>query len=113
MENYNELIARVTVRKARHRTEHFIISDDYLSNFLWSGSSAKRFALQNKQSLDLQGLLGRAFSSSYWPRSDTREEREHSAIFDEEQRRLFGTYQKNGTVSILYDALLFLCKLGS
>lgn len=62
-----------------------------------SFTNARRRRFPNPQSLDLNGVLGRARSASYFPRSGpVRDE------LESELRRLFDEYQHNGRVTLMH-----------
>ncbi|MBE7174812.1 MAG: class I SAM-dependent methyltransferase [Mucilaginibacter polytrichastri] len=65
-----------------------------------------RFHLQkfhNRQDFDLDGLLGRAFSSSYVPARETQE----GQGFARELEWIFARYAQNGRVAFVYQTLVY------
>lgn len=73
---------------------------------------SKEFTLQelkefhgNKQVVDADGLIGRAFSASYAPKG-----KEESEKLTEKLRKLFAEFEKNGKVSLMYQTNLYIGK---
>jgi ubiquinone/menaquinone biosynthesis C-methylase UbiE len=64
---------------------------------------AQRAVFRNKQTLDEEGLLGRAFSASYAPREPDR-----AAEFAAALRSVFGRYQRQGQVVLRYETAVYL-----
>jgi hypothetical protein len=56
-------------------------------------------AFPNAQHLDVEGLLGRARSASYFPRQGPLRDQ-----FERELHRLFDRYQQDGRVALLHQA---------
>lgn len=63
----------------------------------------KRAVFRNEQSLDEEGLLGRAFSASYAPRDP-----DPAAEFAAALRSVFGRYQQQGQIVICYETSVYL-----
>jgi len=63
----------------------------------------------NGQQLDGAGLEGRLSSSSYAPLPGTPEH----AVMEEAAGQLFGRYQDNGTVTLLYETRVYVGQVGS
>ncbi len=80
------------------------IDDDYLAGFFRKGEFRK-FVVPNKQSLDLEGLLGRITSASYMP--SPRDTRRYRRML-EDVSKLFDSYAQRGRVRLLYNTVLFL-----
>jgi SAM-dependent methyltransferase len=66
---------------------------------------AEQVKFHNRQALDLEGLMGRAFSVSYAP----REASERGAWADRLQA-VFHQYQRNGTVMLRYQTTIYLAQ---
>jgi SAM-dependent methyltransferase len=66
---------------------------------------AERVTFANQQVLDEEGVLGRAFSASYAP-LDPRE----AATFAESLRRVFGEYQRDGSVALRYLTSVYIAR---
>jgi ubiquinone/menaquinone biosynthesis C-methylase UbiE len=82
------------------------IDDPYLERFFGLGKF-KKFIVPNSQQLDLEGLLGRASSASYFPR---REEAGFE-ILRKSLTQLFQKYQVGEKVEFLYNTLLIVGSL--
>jgi SAM-dependent methyltransferase len=65
--------------------------------------NAERINLHNRQELDEEGLLGRAFSASYAPR-----ELAAVATFTAGLRAVFATHQRQGKVVLHYETSIYL-----
>ena len=63
----------------------------------------ERVLFTNEQTLDQQGLLGRAFSASYVPHEGVAAE-----AFAEELEALFSRYEKEGRVTLSYETSVYL-----
>jgi len=57
----------------------------------------------NKQVVDMDGLIGRAFSASYAPKDKTSAEQ-----FTEKLKQLFVEFQENGSVSLIYETSVYV-----
>lgn len=66
----------------------------------------KRLALKNHQDLDLDGLIGRAMSSSYWPKSGPDFEKSLQKL-----KSIFESHAQSGLVRINYVTEVFLGQL--
>lgn len=70
----------------------------------WFGpSSAQSARFDNSQSIDLQGLLGRAYSSSYVPAAGTKEREE----LTKELSKVFEACQHDGLVRMEYETKVY------
>ena len=78
-----------------------------MRNFFDAGTF-KRYDLPNHQDFDWEGLRGRLRSSSYAP----TETHANYAPMIVELRRIFDTYQQDGTVRMEYFARVYFGKLG-
>jgi SAM-dependent methyltransferase len=67
-----------------------------------------RVPFANRQELDEEGVLGRAFSASYAPREPAEVEAFAAALRD-----VFARYQTRGRVVLCYEAALYLARRGS
>lgn len=67
------------------------------------------YTLPNLQSLDLEGMIGRTFSSSYMP---SRQDPRYAAARDE-AARLFERHQRDGRVLFIYDTRVYVGRLES
>lgn len=79
--------------------------DDILDWF--QNSAARVYSFENNQMLDLDGLLGRAFSSSYVPAAGTMER----GPIEQELKNLFRRTNQNGLVSFEYETKVFIGQL--
>jgi len=79
------------------------IDADYLAKF-FNNQNYKKFTAPNKQELDYDALLGRATSASYLPKK-TEPGYEN---MEQDLRKLFDDYQKNGTMTLIYSTMIFL-----
>lgn len=70
--------------------------------------AVERAAFSNEQLLDLEGLKGRALSSSYWPNSGEPLEQSMERL-----EQLYEAYQVDGKVRFLYRTELFLGRLNA
>src|SRR5438094_931691 len=66
-----------------------------------TGISARLFA-RRRQEVDLQGLLGRAFSASYAPREPDRAEKFAADLVD-----VYYRFQRDGQVVICYETTVY------
>ncbi len=76
-----------------------------LSEFF--GKPFSRATFQNAQVFDLQGLRGRALSSSYMPSEDD----ERIPALDSDLKSLFDKYSENGRIQVLYQTNIFYIRL--
>lgn len=74
----------------------------------YRNDDAKIYSFTNDQVIDLDGLLGRAFSSSYLPAAGTPERDE----IEGELRDLFQRTNKDGSVLFEYETKVFIGPLG-
>ena len=75
---------------------HQNLTDDVLKNFI--DNNFEKTIFDNFQDFDLEGFLGRVFSSSYTPTKD----QPNYKIFLSKLKSLFNNYKKNGTVKFNY-----------
>jgi SAM-dependent methyltransferase len=68
-------------------------------------TDAERLTFVHEQSLDQDGLLGRAFSASYAPREPAAAE-----AFAAGLRRVFAQHQRNGKVLLRYETSVYLAR---
>ena len=61
----------------------------------------------NSQSFDFNGLEGRLLSASYMPAAGTEE----AESLSKNLKRLFTKYNQDGRITVLYDTVLYFCKL--
>ncbi len=80
-------------------------ADDILGWFQNSG--ARVYSFENNQLIDLNGLLGRAFSSSYVPAAGTM----GRGLIEQELTNLFIRTNENGLVSFEYETKVFIGQL--
>jgi SAM-dependent methyltransferase len=85
---------------------HRNITDVDFSNFFKNGKY-QLAKYTNVQVFDEDGLVGRAFSSSYIPPKDT----EAGAVFLEALKQLFAQYQVEGTVNFQYQTEVYWGKV--
>jgi hypothetical protein len=78
------------------------IDDDFLSKFF--KTSYKKFSIPNEQSLDYEGLLGRAESASYLPSQG----QDGFGEMKRDLQTLFKAYEKNGRITLQYSTVMFL-----
>jgi SAM-dependent methyltransferase len=93
--------------KHTKKTEVPDIDDDFLSKFFKKGY--KKFSVPNEQSLDFEGLLGRAESASYLPSQG----QEGFVEMKHDLQTLFNAHQKNGRITLEYSTLLFLGQINN
>jgi SAM-dependent methyltransferase len=98
MESYEKVIEKAKRVTQYSNLDHHDIESDYVSRFL-GNSSHKRFSVPNGQTLDFEGLLGRASSASYWPKDN----QEGVAQVKAELRALFDEFQKNNRITLTYN----------
>ncbi len=92
------------VRKHANRS---IPMNEYVPPSELFRSRYSRFDLPNEQSLDLDGLIGRAVSASYSPNYDE----EGFSSLQHDLKELFDREQKDGRITLRYDTRLFLGKI--
>jgi SAM-dependent methyltransferase len=85
---------------------HRNITDVNFSNFFRNGKY-ELAKYSNIQVFDEDGLIGRAFSSSYIPPKET----EAGQVFLNDLKELFAQYQTNGTVNFAYQTEVYLGKV--
>jgi SAM-dependent methyltransferase len=83
------------------------IDDEYLSKFF--KLPYKKFSLPNEQSLDFDGLLGRAASASYLP---TKNEEGFDSM-KKDLGELFNAYEQNGRVTLEYTTFMYLGRIST
>ena len=83
------------------RSEVPDLDDREVRRFL-AGGSVRRFVMQNSQTLDLEGVLGRLASASYMPRPTSRK----WAGVEEAVKTMFEEHAENGTVILRYETEL-------
>lgn len=76
-------------------------ADPMMKSSLFRNQVKKSF--EHEQVLDLEGFLGRAFSSSYVPHVDTPEGKEFAKLLEQ----LFSSFEKNGTVVLRYECSIY------
>lgn len=84
---------------------HDRINDGVLRDFFQQ--DFERTAFQNHQTLDLNGLKGRVFSSSYMPNSGD----ETYPAVEKEIERHFAKYAEQGKIKVFYDTNIYICQL--
>jgi ubiquinone/menaquinone biosynthesis C-methylase UbiE len=97
MEGYEKITGKHSTR-----SEVPDIDDAFLSKFF--KTSYKKFAVPNEQSLDFEGLLGRAESASYLPSQG----QEGFGAMKHDLETLFDTYEKDGKIILDYSTVMFL-----
>ncbi|HYF64167.1 MAG TPA: class I SAM-dependent methyltransferase [Herpetosiphonaceae bacterium] len=89
-----------------NEVRHGNVGDEDLAGFYGSGGPALR-RLPNRQLFDLEGLIGRVFSSSYTPEpGHPAYEPLRAALAD-----LFGRHQRDGQVAFEYETRLYFGRL--
>jgi SAM-dependent methyltransferase len=97
MESYDRIIQHAKRITEYSSLEHHDIDDEYISRFL-GNSSHRKFSIQNEQTLDFVGLLGRASSASYWPKPD----QDGFAVLQKELRTFFDKFQRDNEITLTY-----------
>lgn len=97
MEGYEKITGRHSTR-----SEVPDIDDDFLSKFFQG--HYKKFTVPNEQSLDFEGLIGRAESASYLPSQG----QEGFGAMKHDLEILFNTHEKNGKIILEYSTVMFL-----
>jgi SAM-dependent methyltransferase len=69
---------------------------------------ARRDLFHHAQEMDLQGLLGRAFSASYAPREPDRIEQ-----FAADLQAVFSRFEQNGKVTLRYETSVYTARVGA
>jgi SAM-dependent methyltransferase len=100
---YENLLKRDSIdyNKVNHRN----INDIDFKAFFKDGYSVTKYA--NNQVFDEDGLLGRAFSSSYVPAQNTEEGQKFKKLL----RDIFEQYNENGKVTFHYQTEIYLGKV--
>lgn len=83
------------------KVNHQNLTDEILKKIFKAGY--RKSVFKNSQTFDLNGLLGRLFSSSYTP---TKEHPNYYKLI-EEMKNLFDRYNKNGSVKFYYNTEVF------
>jgi hypothetical protein len=68
-------------------------------------TAGRRVVLHNRQDLDEEGLLGRAFSVSYAPREPASAE-----AFADALRAVFAAHQRQGRIFLHYKTTIYLAR---
>ncbi len=92
---------KITTKHTK-KTEVPDIDDDFLSKFF--RTSYKKFSIANEQSLNFEGLLGRAASASYLPSQGQA----GFGAMKRDLQTLFDSHQENGKITLLYSTVMFL-----
>ena len=87
--------------------DHTRITEDEMSEF-FRPDGCERIRFENRQRLDFEGLRGRLESSSYAPAAGTPGYPE----MIEALHSTFDAHQRHGAVSIDYDTVVYLGRLG-
>ncbi|MHB1909392.1 MAG: class I SAM-dependent methyltransferase [Nitrososphaerales archaeon] len=95
--SFDSLVVEARAKNSVLTGDHYRVDDGILDEFFERG--CKKFLFSNEQKLDYEGVLGRAYSSSYWPRPDQSE----YATFQRRLGEIFAKFQKEGSVTIFYD----------
>jgi ubiquinone/menaquinone biosynthesis C-methylase UbiE len=98
MDDYDAIVDRNA-----SKSEAPDIDAPYLEKF-FASKDYKEYTVSNEQILDFEGLVGRASSASYLPSKD-------DPGFDslvKDLKKLFDSYQKNGSITLQYQTILFL-----
>jgi SAM-dependent methyltransferase len=82
------------------------INEAYVSKFL-GDKKLDRLVVQNSQTLDLDGILGRLASASYMPTMGSQ----GWAELEKDARRVVREYGRNGTVKLRYDTTMYLGRI--
>ena len=93
-------IAEKLFRKREELSDSASLKPDYF----FKDGKYQLIKFNNVQVFDMDGLAGRAFSSSYIPAKDT----EAGAVFLQSLQELFYLYQVNGTVNFQYQTEIYL-----
>lgn len=105
LEDYEELLKRHSSDYAR--VNHKDSADEQLLRTFFAPQEMHTAAFANVQQLDLPGLEGRLFSSSYMPEPhDPRAEHVR-----EDLRALVEAHQRDGTVALEYDTMVYYGQL--
>ena len=86
----------------RHVDHQFVVNDDALARFY--GGSYSVDTLPNQQLLDLEGLAGRLFSTSYTPAVGDPQR----APLQVQLEEIFAVHAADGCVALEYDTKLYL-----
>lgn len=97
MEAYEKITGKHSTR-----SEVPDIDDDFLSQFF--KTRYKKFTVPNEQSLDFEGLIGRAESASYLPSQGQK----GFGAMKRDLETLFHTHEKNGRITLEYSTIMFL-----
>lgn len=101
MDDYDRIVDRNA-----SKSETPDIDADYLTKFFES-KDYREFTVANEQSLDFEGLVGRATSASYLPsKGDPGYE-----SLEADLRKLFDDYQHDGKIILRYETVIFLGQL--
>lgn len=97
---YGEIVAREAHGKAVEAQRHRA-GEALLHSPLFQHAQVHRFG--HDQTLDEEGILGRALSASYAPREPGAVE-----AFTRDLRRVFAQFQRHGTVRLVYETSVYL-----
>lgn len=101
---YEALIKRFATDYAK--VDHRRMNDDVIAEFF--GQKPTKAVFKNEQRLDFEGLWGRLISSSYVPEAHTHEATE----MKQELLGLFDKYSTQNQISLLYETLIYIQRLG-
>jgi SAM-dependent methyltransferase len=99
---YHKILS--STREGQKITDSWRTSSTILDNSPWF-EPPRTFTLPSDQSLDEEGLIGRAMSASYAPREPAALKKMKLDL-----RQLFAAFQVDGTVRMRYQLKLFLAK---
>lgn len=100
---YREM-AHAFVDQQGHAVRRLVEPDAKMKSFF--GTAPKMHQLANYQEVDLNGLIGRALSSSYWPKNGPAYDESIAKL-----TRLFELYNREGRVRFDYVTQVFLGQL--
>lgn len=86
------------------KVRHDNVNEQTLGEFF--AQKFEQAVFPNAQVLDLEGLKGRAASSSYMPSEDD----ERFAFMEEDLRSLFAKHAESGKITVFYDTKVFYSK---
>ncbi len=99
---YGELFRKLPDTKSvelnRGKAGHHLMESKIFRN-------AKRFDFKNSQTVNLDGLLNRAFSASYAPRGGANEK-----LLKDGLTAAFDKFQKDGTVNLCYETSVYIAQ---
>jgi ubiquinone/menaquinone biosynthesis C-methylase UbiE len=100
MKEYEDIIEKYGKNKPKLER----VEDENLSQFFREWTSFRKFSTLNYQTLDFEGLLGRASSASYMPQPNE----EGFTFVKKELEEIFAKYQKDNKVKLTYETNIFL-----